>query len=88
VVIGKTAVVSATIQARHVFVAGEVHGDVEAPAGLEITSTGRLFGNITVGTLQIEQGGIFRGQSFMGGDGQEPLLLTGPAVEGETLEGR
>ena len=89
VVIGKTAVVSATIHARHVFVAGELHGDVEAPSGLEITSTGKLFGNITVGSLQIEQGGLFRGQSFMGTEGaQEPLLLSGPAVEGEALAGR
>jgi cytoskeletal protein CcmA (bactofilin family) len=88
VVIGKTGVVTANIRARHVFVAGEVRGDVEAPAGLEITSTGKLYGNITVGSLQIEQGGVFRGQSFMNQEGKEPLLLAGPAIEGETLEGR
>lgn len=86
VIVAKTGRVIANIRARHVFVAGAVKGDIEAPAGLEITSTGRVFGNITVGMLQIEQGGVFRGQSFMGGEGvQEPLLLEGPAqiVEGE-----
>jgi len=87
IVIGKTGIVNAAIHARHVFVAGEVRGDVEAPAGLEITSTGKVYGNITVGSLQIEQGGVFRGQSFMGNQGdKEPLLLAGPAIEGETLE--
>jgi cytoskeletal protein CcmA (bactofilin family) len=89
VVVGKMGRVNANIRARQVFVAGAVKGDVEAPAGLEITSTGKVFGNITVGSLQIEQGGVFRGQSFMGGEGaQEPLLLEAPAIEGETVEGK
>jgi cytoskeletal protein CcmA (bactofilin family) len=86
IVVGKTGVVNANIHAQHVFVAGEVRGDVEAPAGLEITSSGRVFGNIAVGSLQIERGGLFRGQSFMGTQGEpEPLLLSGPALEGETV---
>jgi len=89
VVVGKTGVVNANIHARHVFVAGEVRGDIEAPAGLEITGTGKVHGNINVGSLQIEQGGIFRGQSFMGNQGeQEPLLLSSPTLEGETIEER
>lgn len=89
VIVGKMGRVIANIRARQVFVAGAVKGDVEAPAGLEITSTGKVFGNITVGSLQIEQGGVFRGQSFMGGDGsQEPLLLEAPTIEGETVEGK
>ncbi len=86
VIVGKTGRVMASIRARQVFVAGAIKGDVEAPNGLEITSTGKVFGNITVGSLQIEQGGVFRGQSFMGGEGaHEPLLLEGPmhTVEGE-----
>ena len=59
-------------------------------AGLEITGTGKVYGNITVGSLQIERGGIFRGQSFMGAThGEpEPLLLSGPAFEGENFEER
>ncbi len=85
VVVGKTGRVIASIRAKQVFVAGAVKGDIEAPSGLEITNSGKVFGNITVGNLQIEQGGVFRGQSFMGGDGmQEPLLLKGPI---QTLEG-
>lgn len=89
IVVGKTGVINASIHARHVFVAGEVRGDVEAPAGLEITGTGKVYGNITVGSLQIERGGVFRGQSFMGNQGEpEQLLLSGPAFEGETVEER
>lgn len=90
VVIGKTGVVNANVHAQHVFVAGELRGDVESPTGLEITGTGKLYGNITVGSLQIERGGIFRGQSFMGAThGEpEPLLLSGPAFEGDSFEER
>lgn len=78
-VVGKTGRVIANIQARQVFVAGAIKGDIEAPNGLEITKSGKVFGNITVGNLQIEQGGVFRGQSFMGNEGmQEPLLLEAP----------
>jgi cytoskeletal protein CcmA (bactofilin family) len=90
-IVGKTGRVIANIKASQVFVAGAIKGDVEAPGGLEITKSGKVFGNITVGNLQIEQGGIFRGQSFMGGEGlQEPLLLespTRPAEEGSFGEG-
>ncbi len=81
VVVGKTGRVIANIRASQVFVAGAVKGDIEAPQGLEITNSGKVFGNITVGNLQIEQGGVFRGQSFMGGEGaQEPLLLQSPTA--------
>jgi cytoskeletal protein CcmA (bactofilin family) len=85
-VIGKTGRVVANVRARHVFVAGALKGDVEAPEGLEITNSGKVFGNITVGSLQIEQGGVFRGQSFMGGEEiPDTPLLQAPA---RSVEGR
>ncbi len=86
-VVGKTGRVVANVRARHVFVAGAIKGDIEAPEGLEITNSGKVFGNITVGSLQIEQGGVFRGQSFMGGEGiPETPLLEAPARTVEEKE--
>lgn len=63
VFIGQGAVVVATVKARHVLVAGELKGDVEAEGKLEIHSTGVLRGNIKVGSLAIAEGGVFEGNS-------------------------
>lgn len=63
VVVGEGGRVVAAITARHVIVAGEVRGDVHAEGKLEITSSGRLHGDIEAGTLVIAEGAVFEGTS-------------------------
>lgn len=81
VIIGEGARVMADITARNVSVAGVVKGNINATGRLEILSTGKVLGDIAVASFLIDEGGIFRGQSVMQGEG-EPLLFEGPKGEG------
>ncbi len=85
VVIGPSAKVVADVSAHSVQVWGHVQGNIQAEARLEILSTGRVFGELCVAALMIEQGGLFRGQCRISGqdvdlldlDEQELLLAAG-----------
>lgn len=65
VVIGEGGVAETVVQARNLKVAGLLKGNVAASGILEITETGKLFGNIEVGKLVISDGAIFQGQCIM-----------------------
>ncbi|MEW6546266.1 MAG: polymer-forming cytoskeletal protein [Bacillota bacterium] len=63
VFVGQDARVVAKVKARHVVVAGQLKGDVEAAGKLEIATTGVLVGNVKVSQLVVEEGGILEGSS-------------------------
>ncbi|GIV94636.1 MULTISPECIES: polymer-forming cytoskeletal protein [Chloroflexus] len=77
-IIGETGRVIATIKARNVHVSGAVKGQITALEQLEISPTGKVWGDITTAALHIEPGGLFRGQSSMTTNIDEPLLLEPP----------
>jgi len=60
-VIGKGAVVTATIRGNDVTIAGLVRGNVTALGKLRITSSGRLEGDARVGALVVQEGGVHHG---------------------------
>lgn len=62
VIVGDGCLVKADINAKRVIVEGEVRGNIEASHGLEICSTGKVFGNITGDRLIIEEGAVYQGQ--------------------------
>ena len=72
-IVGEAAKVVATITAHNVQIQGTVQGDVNARR-LEILDTGKLWGNISVDSFVLDDGGFFRGQSKMQGDIEPPLL--------------
>ena len=65
VYVGPNSKVKADIFGKHVVVSGEVIGSVEAINGLEITSTGRVFGDITGDRLTVDEGAIYKGRVNM-----------------------
>lgn len=73
VVIGPSARVVADITANAVQVWGHVQGNIYADGRLEILSTGRVFGELRVSALMIDEGGIFQGQCYMNGQDIELL---------------
>ena len=82
VIIGEHARVMADIVANGVQVWGAVKGNITAAGRLEILSSGRVWGDIKVAALLIDEGGILRGQCIMLGEGEgEPRLLEGPPPE-------
>ncbi len=67
--IGETAVVTATIAAASVIVAGTVKGEITAKQKLEIRPTARVSGEISAPKLVILEGAIFDGRCSMQPDG-------------------
>jgi cytoskeletal protein CcmA (bactofilin family) len=65
VVIGETGKVEADINADTILMCGEVHGNIVATTKLEISSHGKLKGNIKTGSLIIAEGVIFEGNCQM-----------------------
>ncbi len=92
VIVGEQGRVLADIKAENVSVSGAVKGKIVAEDRLEILSTGKVWGDISVASFLIEEGGFFRGQSLMAG-AEEPPLLKAPegseadaVLEGEVVE--
>ena len=63
--IGQNSKVKATLFGKHIVVAGEVVGNIEAVKSLHILKTGKVFGDITGDQLNIEEGGIYKGKVNM-----------------------
>lgn len=82
-IIGETGRVIATVKAQNVHVSGAVKGEVMAAENLEISPTGKLWGDIATAALHIEPGGLFRGQSEMRTNLDEPLMLEAPKESAE-----
>jgi cytoskeletal protein CcmA (bactofilin family) len=82
-IVGETGRVIATLKAQNVHVSGAVKGEITAVEQLEISPTGKVWGDITTAALHIEPGGLFRGQSAMTTNIDEPLLLEAPRASRE-----
>ncbi len=59
------AVVKADVIAQDVIIAGEVHGNIEAKALVEMLPTGKIFGNVRAAKLRIADGVVFEGKCEM-----------------------
>ena len=65
VFVGENSNVKANIFGRHVIIAGEVVGNIESIKSLQITASGKVYGNISGDQLIIEEGGIYKGKVNM-----------------------
>jgi cytoskeletal protein CcmA (bactofilin family) len=70
--------VKGNVTGRNVVVGGSIQGNVGTTGRLEILSTGRVYGDIMVGSLIIDEGGILRGKSAVHAD--EGAVAAGSAV--------
>ena len=65
--VAEGALVSATIDAEHVTVAGDVHGEVRCRGRLQILPSGRVRARVATGSLVIQEGAIYEGELDMAG---------------------
>jgi len=65
VIVGESGDVQARIEAQVLTVRGTVRGDCEASKKVEITATGKVFGNIASRAIVVAEGATFRGASKM-----------------------
>lgn len=61
VFIGAKAMVEGNIQARNIFLGGQVIGDIKADGRVELNAAAKLHGALEVGYLIIEEGAVFKG---------------------------
>lgn len=76
-VVSESAKIRADIKASNISVAGAVQGNITATR-VEILDTGRVWGDLTVKSLLVNEGAYFRGQTFMPQD-LKPPQLSSPA---------
>ena len=62
VILGEGAYIEAKVSGRNVLIAGEVRGQVEASGKMELTLTGKLFGNLLAAKIYVEEGAVFQGE--------------------------
>jgi cytoskeletal protein CcmA (bactofilin family) len=64
-VIGEDARVEAKLDVGEVIIRGTIVGDIKATRLIEIQASGRVKGDLTTPTLQIDKGAIFDGRAIM-----------------------
>lgn len=64
-IIGEGAHVEAEIDIGEIIIQGTVVGNIRATRGIELNKPGRVKGDLTTPSLQVERGVIFEGRSFM-----------------------
>ena len=72
-VIGEAAKIIAEIVANNVSISGAIKGNINGNR-VEILKTGRVWGDLTITSLLLEEGAYFRGQTTMHGDVEPPLI--------------
>lgn len=86
IVIGPQARVAADLIAENVSVSGAVTGKITASGRLEILSTGKVWGEVDVGSFLLDEDGYFRGQLAMKDEPEPPPFDSG-VPEAASFEG-
>jgi len=72
-IIGESAKVVAEISANNVSIAGAVKGNITGNR-VEILETGRVWGDLKVNSLLLNEGAYLRGQTMMHADIEPPMI--------------
>ena len=72
-VIGEGAKLIAEINANNISISGAVKGNVSGNR-VEILETGRVWGDLTINSLLLNEGAYLRGQTTMHGDIEPPMI--------------
>jgi len=79
--VAEGAVLSATIDAEHVTVAGDLSGEIRCRGRFQILPSGRVRAKVSTGSLVIQEGALFEGQLEMAGlERSAPRPLRGRAA--------
>lgn len=72
-IIAETAKVYAEVQAQNVVISGALKGNINANR-VEISETGKHWGDMVVNSLLLNEGAYHRGQTNMNGDVEPPMI--------------
>ena len=83
-IVGEGAEVNAEVEVGEIIIQGSVVGNIKAKRGVEIHAPGRVKGDITTPSLQIDKGVAFEGRSFMDNASGDPGKLKSSKSSGKT----
>lgn len=74
------------VRANKVIIAGELEGNIESAAQVELQTSGVLVGDVKAGSLTVASGARMRGQADFGwgDDGGKPVTTSKPVVSGDS----
>jgi cytoskeletal protein CcmA (bactofilin family) len=72
-VVGEGAKIVADIEAKNISISGAIKGNISGDR-VEILETGRVWGDLTINSLLLNEGAYLRGQTMMHGDIEPPLI--------------
>lgn len=72
-VIGEGAKIIADVKANNISISGAIKGNINGNR-VEILETGRVWGDLTINSLLLNEGAYLRGQTTMHGDIEPPLI--------------
>jgi cytoskeletal protein CcmA (bactofilin family) len=72
-VIADGAKVIADVKANNISISGAIKGDITGNR-VEILETGRVWGDLTINSLLLNEGAYLRGQTMMHGDIEPPMI--------------
>ena len=85
IVVGPAAKVAANLEAENISVSGAVTGNINALGRLEILSTGKVWGDATVGSFLLdEDGGFFKGNLSILDEPAQPAFSALPSSDNST----
>ena len=84
-IVGEEAKVIADVVAYNVSVAGSVKGNIKANR-VEILSTGRVWGDVTVKSFLVDEGGFISGEIIMEGAKFKPPITEAPRPAPKTTD--
>ena len=64
-IVGEFGMIDADIHISHIFISGEIRGNIIADHKIEIHPSGKIFGNIQTPVLSLQEGGILEGNVRM-----------------------
>lgn len=65
VIVGESGNIKGNVKANKVTIAGKIEGNIYCDGNLELTSNGKLYGDIQVKAISIEDGAVFQGKCMM-----------------------
>lgn len=78
IVVSPQARVAANLEAENVSVSGAVTGKIKATGRLEILNTGKVWGDVDVGSFLLDEDGFFRGKLAMKDEPEPPSFNSTP----------
>jgi len=86
IVVGPEAKVGADLEAENISVSGAVTGNIVASGRLEVLSTGKVWGDASVGNILLDDEAFFKGKLAMRDEPNRPDFENNPPSTDEVAE--